>query len=281
MKKKHESIKELIESASEIVGSVSGTFIGAALLGPTGLLISGVSGAIIKRLFVKAGKEIGKRYLGDRETARIGYTYALAFQKIKLRLENGESLRDDDFFENGGSNRSAADEILEGVMRSAQIEHQENKLPYLSNLLANIAFDSSIDKNKANFLLKITQNLSYQQLCILQFFSTHEPGKGYNLSWSYKFNAMDILQNDNTLEPSVEELIRYKLLSVMRNGEAIQTVGIRKLGLQLGSLMELNEIDKEVIDSLETKFVEIKRLIDIENAHILEQSRNESRIKNK
>lgn len=258
------SIIELIKAGSEIAGSVSGALIGGVIIGPAGLVIGGAAGPILTRLFTKAGKEVKKWVLGDREESRIGFTYAVGLYKIKSKLENGEELRTDGFFESGESNRSAGDEILEGVLRSVQIEYQEKKLPYYGNLLANIAFDSSINRDKANFFLKIAQNLSYQQLCILQFVSEH--GRT-NLGWGYNFNRLDELQRYNSLEPSVEELGKYKLLYVSSESSPMYLMNITKLGQELAKLMELNEIDKNEINSLEDEFSEVKEIIERNKKH--------------
>jgi len=252
------SITELIKVGSEIAGNVSGVLIGEAILGPVGLIFGGVASPILTRLFAKAGKEVKKWVLGDREEFRIGKTYAVGLYKIKSKWENGEELRTDGFFESGESNRSAGDEILEGVLKIAQIEYQEKKLQYYGNLLANIAFDSSINRDKANFFLKIAQNLSYQQLCILQFVSEH--GRT-NLGWGYNFNRLDELQKYNSLEPSVEELDKYKLLYVSSQPSPMYGMNITKLGQELAKLMELNEIDKNEINSLEDEFSEINEII--------------------
>lgn len=254
------SVTELIEAGSEIAGSVSGALLGGVILGPVGLIFGGAAGPILTRLFTKAGKEVKKRVLGDREESRIGFTYAVGLYKIKSKLENGEELRTDGFFENSESDRSAGEEILEGVLRSAQSEYQEKKLPYYGNLLANIAFDSSINKEKANFFLKIAQNLSYQQLRILQFVSQH--GRT-NLNWMYNFNRLDDLQKYSSLEPDIEELDSHKLLFVIRQQYGvISGINTSKLGQEFTKLMELHEIDKNEISSLEVDFSAVKEIIE-------------------
>lgn len=78
-------------------------------------------------------------------------------------------IRQDDFF-NKINERSTADEILEGILLSAQREHQEKKVQFYGNLIANIAFDPSIDREQANFLIKLDESLSYRQICLLSLF---------------------------------------------------------------------------------------------------------------
>jgi hypothetical protein len=43
-------------------------------------------------------------------------------------------------------------------------------LKFYGNLLANLAFESGIDRGYSNFLLKSAETLSYRQLCLLALF---------------------------------------------------------------------------------------------------------------
>jgi hypothetical protein len=72
-----------------------------------------------------------------RETKRIGATLTFAAAKIKERLDSGQNLRSDGFFDEDASNRAPADEIAEGVVIAAQREHEEKKLKFYGNLLAS------------------------------------------------------------------------------------------------------------------------------------------------
>ena len=74
----------------------------------------------------------------------------------------------DGFFEPDITDRSPADEIAEAVLIAAQREHEEQKLPYIANLLAFVAFESRIDRGMANYLIKLASFLTYRQLCILE-----------------------------------------------------------------------------------------------------------------
>ena len=73
------------------------------------------------------------RILAGREKARVGLVYGLAAHRIKERLDRGEQLRADGFFDAHISDRSSADEIAEAVLIAAQKEYEERKLPYIAN----------------------------------------------------------------------------------------------------------------------------------------------------
>lgn len=252
-------IPEIIETGYEVGGSVGSAIIGGLLAGPPGALIGAASGPILTKLFTKVGTEIKKRYLGNREESRIGFTYASGYHKLKTRLENGDELRDDNFFELNETNRSPAEEILEGVLRSAQTEHQEKKLKYYGNLIANLSFDSSVNEAKANLFLKTAHNLTYKQLCILQFLLING---GQKLSWKYNFNNLPELEKYADLEPSVIELENYKLVSILwTSGLTPNNVSISKLGSKLSELMSLNEINGEEIEIIKREFTTVREII--------------------
>ena len=106
-------------------------------------------------------------FSSKRQAKRIKDVSQYALNGIKRRLENGEKLRDDGFFERE-IDRSYAEEALESVLLKARDEPQEKKIPYLGKLFENGCFDSSIDSGTLHFLCKESENLTYQQLCIIK-----------------------------------------------------------------------------------------------------------------
>jgi len=172
--KKDAAVISLIEAGSEITGGVAGAAIGLMVAGPPGAVAGAAAGPVVKRLFRKLGVEIKKRVLGDREEVRIGATYALALKSIHKRIEEGDIPRQDGFFEPTEGTRPVAEEALEGILLAAQREHEERKLPYYSNLLSSLVFDGQVDRNAANVLLRIGQQLTYRQLCLISLFSRRE-----------------------------------------------------------------------------------------------------------
>lgn len=99
---------------------------------------------------------------------RVGLVYALTAAAIQRRLDAGDRIRDDDFFDRDITDRSNADEIAEAVLIAAQREHEERKLPFLANLLASFAFETRIDQGMANHLVKLASALTYREYCLLE-----------------------------------------------------------------------------------------------------------------
>jgi hypothetical protein len=179
-------IKSLIEEGSKITGPAMGAAIGFLLGGPIGAAIGGGSAYLLQKGMIAIGNDIGKRFLGEREKMRIGGVTMYAADKIQKNLALGMKLRDDGFFEQPQPRDNACielpilerppdEEIIEGILLAVQREHEEKKLPFIGNLLANIFFDSSIDKEQANLMIKISETITFTQMCLLAIFS--EPYK--------------------------------------------------------------------------------------------------------
>src|ERR1700741_1692038 len=132
----------LIDAASDLFGGlVAGVTVASASHDVSGLLAAPVGVGVAHTLRF-AARFFANRFLADREKARVGFVYGLAAQEIKRRLDRGEHLRTDGFFELDITDRAPADEIAEAVLIAAQREHEERKLPYIAKLLAFVAFES-------------------------------------------------------------------------------------------------------------------------------------------
>ena len=167
-------LKDLLETGSGVAGSVAGTAIGLAVAGPPGAFAGAVGGPVVERTTLYLASEFKRRVLGVREEERIGGTMAFTINKIQENIDRGEQVRQDGFFRDEGNQRSAAKEVGESVLLAAQREHEEKKLPFYGNLLANIAFDSTISREQANLLVKEGQTLSYRQLCVVAFIAAKQ-----------------------------------------------------------------------------------------------------------
>lgn len=166
MKDDENIIKDLIETGSDITGSISGAFIGGAFAGPIGIIIGGVSGPIITRTFLKIGSEIKQRILGTREEKRIGAAYFFAIEQINRNLSQGKALESKIISENSFG-RIESEEFLEGVLLTAQKAYEEKKIKHIGSLYANILFLKNSDLSQANFMNSLANKLSFRQFCLL------------------------------------------------------------------------------------------------------------------
>lgn len=165
--KDDESLSHLIQAGADIAGGATGAAVGLLIAGPVGAVAGGMAGPTISHTLQKIGREISTRLLGKREETRIGAALVFAARKIEANRTAGQSVRTDGFFIEQPDGRSPADEIAEGVLMVVQREHEERKLPFYGNLLANLAFQGGFDRAQSNLLIQLAQRLSYQQFCLL------------------------------------------------------------------------------------------------------------------
>ena len=176
--KRDESLRQLINKGAEIAGGASGPaagmVIGSFLAGPAGAALGGGIGAAATIAVRTIGHDLSSRLLSPREAVRVGGVFTLAAAEIVERCGNGESVRQDGFFETTTDGRSDAEEVWEGMLLKSQREPEERKLPYMAHLLANLAFNTEIGGAMAHQMTKGAESLTYRQLCLLQLSATRE-----------------------------------------------------------------------------------------------------------
>ena len=156
--------RKVIESGTELV---AGTLLEVLSGSPEAVLFaagSAVTSIVLKDLV----KEFSRRHLGPREEARIGGVLILASKEIHKRSERGDSFREDGFFDEKVTGRKDAEEVIENVLLKCQRDPEEKKIKYMANLLSNICFDSKISADTAHRIIKVAEQLTYRQLCILK-----------------------------------------------------------------------------------------------------------------
>lgn len=165
---KHSGIRRLINTGAEIAGGAVGGALGFIAGGPVGAALLGAGGAAAAAALRHIGEEASERLLGPREQVRVGGVLAIAAGEIRQRLEQGESVRTDGFFDPKGASRSDAEEVAESVLLKSQREPEEKKIPYMGHLFAGVAFDPQISAQLAHQIIKTAEQLTYRQLCILK-----------------------------------------------------------------------------------------------------------------
>ncbi len=177
MQTDEDKVKSLISMGSDITSAAAGGIIGFLTGGPAGAAVGGPLGILIR----KALSDITNRVLSTREKIRVGATAQFAITKIKERLNSGDKLRSDGFFEEKQKGRSDAEEIFEGVLLKAKNEHEEKKTRILGNIFVNTAFSGDFSAGEANHLLRIAENLTYREMCILSLVKRRDEIRGVEL----------------------------------------------------------------------------------------------------
>ncbi len=170
MKNKESKTLSLVATGSDITGNVAGAVIGLLTAGPIGAVFGAASGPVVGRVINKICTEIYDRQISKRQISRAGATAGLAIYQIIERLDAGDNIRNDGFFDEKES-RSSAEEIFEGVMIKSHNEHEEKKAKYYANIFVTATFDTRFTPESLNHFLSLAERLTYRQLCILQVFS--------------------------------------------------------------------------------------------------------------
>ncbi len=167
-----QSLKYMLEIASSGGGSLAGAFLGLLVAGPAGGLVGalcgGAGGKAIEIALRAVCQEIWARQSSARERMRVGTVLDVVITEIRRRVEAGESVRADGFFDAKQAGRSDAEEVAESVLLKAQREPEDKKIEYMGHLFASIAFNPEISVQMAHQLIKVAEQLTYRQLCILK-----------------------------------------------------------------------------------------------------------------
>ncbi len=207
-----ERLRNIIQQGTKIAGGAVGSALGFFAAGPAGAAVLGAMGTMASESLAHIGEEVASRMLGPREMVRVGGVLALAAERIQERIAAGDHIRDDDFFAGREGERSNADEVAESLILKAQREAEEKKIPFIANMLANIAFDPSVTVETAHQLSKTAEALTYRQLCIVR---ASQFMKGSNVQFR-NFRSMSAIES-----PLMETL--YETFDLMQRGLISQT----------------------------------------------------------
>ncbi len=152
-----------------MIGSgISGTLSLFSAVEPFVGFLAGPAGVIVAGTLKGIGNDIKERQLSPREDYRVGKVLAITALEIHQRLENGEKLRNDGYFDKKINGRSDAEEVAEAILLKSQREPQEKKIQYMGYMQASFAFNTNINPNMQHQLIKAAEELTYRQFCILK-----------------------------------------------------------------------------------------------------------------
>ena len=162
--KPEENAKE--SESLELISQVFGPAIGFFAIGdPTG-----ISAAAISAIAKWGLDRFIPLLISRRQSERLYVWGKQAAESIAQRLANGEKYREDGFFDKTSTNRSNIDEVVESILKKVIDTTEEPKIKYMANLTENVHFDSDLDIDTYRRILKILDELSYRQLCLIKLF---------------------------------------------------------------------------------------------------------------
>ena len=230
--------------------SISGA-VGAAIGlvgGPPGVVVGGAIGGFFSMAVKRLCVEMDSRSMGPREQARVGAVCALGAAEIVERINAGDKLREDGFFEEGEAGRSDAEEVWEGLLSKCQREAAERKLPYMGHLFASLAFEELVGLDMAHQVISEAERLSYRQLCILKLFA---------VEGSLSLRSENYRGEDSSSFPRELYLILHESFGLYRrelitnsSGSAVfnlfqippESMRAQGLGMDIHDLMQLSRI---------------------------------------
>ena len=158
-------------------------------------------------------------FISKRQTVRLFQWGIQAAESIAQRLEDDEKFRTDGFFEKTPTDRSKIDEVVESTLKKVMDTTEEPKIKYMANLTENVHFDSDFDLDTYRRILKILNELSYRQLCILKLLmnadqidldSLGNPNITPNLSSiltdCFELNDKEFISSGNAFMKKIREL---------------------------------------------------------------------------
>jgi hypothetical protein len=241
-------LEKLLETGSEMVGSITGAFIGTAIAGPIGTIVGASLPALISKSLNKISDDVLNRNISKREEQKIGVGYHYAIRRIEKNINAGKEIRKDGFISND-SILSDSSTILEGVTLKLQREWELKKLQFYGNFLGNISFTEDIDFNYATVLLKFAETLSYRQICLIKVFVKKGTPQINLAHIANEYRRR--LTIDSFNYPLYSDLADMDRMSILQRlppislGDAIGNCVLSEMGLKLYHLMNLEEIEED------------------------------------
>ena len=157
----------LLGRGIEYTGALIGGSLGTATGDPLAGMALGAMGATIGGLVA----DTAERQLSARERRRTESVANHAAAFIKEFLADRWEVRSDGFFESASvGDNTAAEEIVEGVLRAAQASFEERKVEHLGHLMAVSAFDQGMDAGTLHWALTLAGELTWNQYLLLAAF---------------------------------------------------------------------------------------------------------------
>lgn len=251
----------LIESGAEIAGSAVGGAIGFLAGGPVGAAGAAALGTTLGR----AISDFANRHLSRKEEIRVGACAAIAINNIKLQIDSGLDLRDDDFFNLDNNGNSIAEEIFEGVLLKSKNEHEEKKVEHLGIYFAKLAFSPGVTQAEANHLLNIAENLTYRQMCVLSILKANNDEEKFvlrdtnyrNLESPIPFETVSLLQeiielqNVGLVARTIKNRKNEGFFYMQGWSDIVPNLlGLRPLGFRITTLLGVDQISNQEIDPI-------------------------------
>ncbi|WP_322532955.1 hypothetical protein [Vibrio parahaemolyticus] len=210
----NKNIPVFIEKGSELAGAATGGALGFLAGGPVGAAIGGGAGVVVSM----AGEVVAdyvQRTLSNREVVRSAGAAAVSINQIRMSLECGKELRDDEFFRMRMGYRPKAEELFEAMLLKSKNQYEEQKVSFYANLFSNACFDKSLSPDMISWFMLVLDRLTFGHLETLNELVL----LGTNSKWEW--NDLNEIEKRNSVVAShLEELKSMRLLSLDHWGDS-------------------------------------------------------------
>ena len=125
---------------------------------------------LIRKVYEEIIEEINENIYSVKENKKILSTLYFSLNAVKENLEKYMVIQENYLKAINDENKLLIEELFEGIIISAKNEHEDNKLKYYGYLLGNIIFKENLDRDEFNRLIKISRNLSYCQIKLINMY---------------------------------------------------------------------------------------------------------------
>lgn len=256
------SSEKLIKIGSPVIGAMAASALTLATGGTGGILASAI-GPLVSHFLETTAGDFLERALSKGEQEKVSEGFIKALSEISRRLEDGDELRRDGFFDQSENGSSPAAEIFEGVLLKCKSEHERKKTLLLGNIFGNAAFEQEVPTDLVNAVISLCERMTYRQICLLALvghmktwgLDTTMLREDENLCRSKWYGKLDEAQAEFLLSDLYEigseslRLINYapqdmqRSLFESRSNEVSGPVNLTHLGQACFKLMGLQEIE--------------------------------------
>lgn len=211
---------------------------------------------LIRKVYEDIIEEINENIYSVKENKKILSTLYFSLNAVKENLEKNMVIQENYLKAINDENKLLIEELFEGIIISAKNEHEDNKLKYYGYLLGNIIFKENLDRDEFNRLIKISRDLSYCQIKLINMYVISQmiqvpilKREDYTKTGVGSYKLLGILQDTlDMIQKSILNGSGNLVLDVVQiNPSKIKVQG---MGTLLYNLMSLNKMPYDEMEDL-------------------------------
>lgn len=255
----YDKIATVVNQGVDIIGVSAGTLIGGYLANIEGATVGAIAGATVANAIKNVSSEILNRTMSKRQSVRLGAVINYAVEQINENIANAKPFASE-IVDASCFHRNSSEEVLENVLISAKNTYEEKKIKHIGKLYGNLLFHDKTDLQQANFMIRLIDRLSYRQLCLIRVLQIIDELNFENTVHHKIDSKSTVYRSDLVCE--FRDLMNNGLIkfpavwSDIENSSSplkIDSVTLTKLGQEFHELSNLDEIDKNDINSIKSK----------------------------